>query len=223
VRALLYSAARLVNTPEGLSTWRSPVGAISMTEHAATKARSLYVEAPVSAEAQALDARFAHLYASAFPRVYGFVRTQVANVQTAQEVVSRIFLKAYQHCAKAPEGSEAFVWLFRIAHTVLIDYRRVEGRRDAVNVSIDEVAEFAGDLPNPEAAYAAKERVAAVLSAMNETDRDDRMILGLKFTGHRTNREIAEILGLSEGAVSMRLLRALRRLRERLLERGITP
>jgi RNA polymerase sigma-70 factor (ECF subfamily) len=169
-----------------------------------------------------LDARFERLYASAFPRVYGFVRTQVASVEAAQDVASRIFLKAYRHRSKAPDGPDAIVWLFRIAHNILIDYRRVDGRREAANVSIDEVAEVPSDFPNPETAYATKERGAAVLSAMNDIDRDDRMILGLKFTGQRTNREIAHILDISEAAVSMRLLRALRRLRERVLERGIT-
>jgi RNA polymerase sigma factor (sigma-70 family) len=56
---------------------------------------------------------------------------------------------------------------------------------------------------------------------LSQLDKDDRTILGLKFTAQQTNREIAAVLELSEGAVSMRLLRALRRLRERLLERGI--
>jgi RNA polymerase sigma factor (sigma-70 family) len=56
---------------------------------------------------------------------------------------------------------------------------------------------------------------------LSQLDKDDRTILGLKFTAQQTNREIAAILELSEGAVSMRLLRALRRLRERLSERGI--
>jgi RNA polymerase sigma-70 factor (ECF subfamily) len=49
---------------------------------------------------------------------------------------------------------------------------------------------------------------------------DDRTMLALKFGGHRTNREIAAIMDLSEGAVSMRLLRALRRLRDQLQEMG---
>ena len=61
-----------------------------------------------------------------------------------------------------------------------------------------------------------------LLSVMSELDKDDQTVLGLKFTAQQTNREIAAILDLTEGAVSMRLLRALRRLRERLLERGIT-
>ena len=182
----------------------------------------LYVEENVTPGAQVLDPDFEQFYRSAFPRVYSFIRSQVANIQTAQDIVGRIFLKAYRHYAKAPAGPAATVWVFRIAHTVLIDHWRVDGRRESSSISIDDLAEFAGDGASPEAAYAGKERKVLLLSVMSELDKDDRTVLGLKFTAQQTNREIAAILDLTEGAVSMRLLRALRRLRERLLERGIT-
>ena len=182
----------------------------------------LYVEEGETSGAQVVDTGFEQLYRSAFPRVYSYIRSQVGNVQTAQDIVGRIFLKAYRHHAKAPVGPAATVWVFRIAHTVLIDHWRVEGRRESASVSIDDLAEFAGDVASPEAAYADKERKVVLLSVMSELDKDDSTVLGLKFTAQQTNREIATILDLTEGAVSMRLLRALRRLRERLLERGIT-
>lgn len=88
---------------------------------------------------------------------------------------------------------------------------------------MEELADVAGESVTPDTAYAAKERKALLLSVVSELDKDDRSIVALKFMGQRTNREIAKILGISEGAASMRLLRALRRVRERLLELGITP
>jgi RNA polymerase sigma-70 factor, ECF subfamily len=175
-----------------------------------------------TSESPAADTGFEEFYASAFPRVYAFIRSQVGNPQAAQDVVARIFLKAFRHHAKAPEGSAAMVWLFRIAHTVLIDHWRVEGRRDSSSVSIEDLAEFPGAAADPEIAYAEKERKVLLLSVLSQLDKDDRTVLGLKFTAQQTNREIAAILELSEGAVSMRLLRALRRLRDRLAERGIS-
>ena len=191
-----------------------------MADHAIVQVPRLF-EANTTGESQVVDTSFEQFYTSAFPRVYSFIRSQVGSVQSAQDVVARIFLKAFRHRAKAPAGPAAMVWVFRIAHTVLIDHWRVEGRREAASVSIDDLAEFPERQANPEAAYAEKERKALLLSVMSELDKDDRTVLGLKFTAQQTNREIAVILDLSEGAVSMRLLRALRRLRERLLERGI--
>lgn len=191
-----------------------------MTNHVLARVPQL-LEADATAESPAVDAGFGQFYTSAFPRVYSFIRSQVGSQQAAQDVVASIFLKAFRHQSKAPQGSAAMVWLFRIAHTVLIDYWRVQGRRDSSSMSIEDLADFPGAAIDPEAAYANKERKALLLSVLSHLDKDDRTILGLKFTAQQTNREIAAILELSEGAVSMRLLRALRRLRERLLERGI--
>ena len=185
-------------------------------------ARTLGVPAEVNVAVESSTLEFEHLYASAFPRVYSFIRSQVGSVQSAQDVVGQVFLKAYRHHSKAPAGPAAMAWVFRIAHTVLIDHWRVEGRRESASVSIDDLAAFPAAQASPEAACAEKERKVLLLSAMGELGHDDRTVLGLKFTAQQTNREIAAILDLTEGAVSMRLLRALRRLRERVLERGIT-
>lgn len=193
-----------------------------MSDHVVAQASCLFVEACSNLEAPALDSGFAQFYTSAFPKVYSFIRSQVGNVQTAQEIVGRIFLKAYKHHGKAPLGEPGMLWVFRIAHTTLIDYWRVEGRRESASVSIEELADLPGKFVNPEAAYVAKEREALLLRVMSDLTEEDRSVLALKFAAQRTNREIADILSVTEGAVSMRLLRALRRLRERLLERGIT-
>ena len=192
-----------------------------MNDQAVAPAAGLYAGADEGLQTSLTDNGFEHFYTSAFPRVYSFVRSQVGNVQTAQDIVGRIFLKAYKHHSKLPEGPGAMVWVFRIAHTVLIDHWRVEGRRDHASISIDDLAEMQGDQTDPETGYAQKEQRAVLVSIMSELDAYGRTVLGLKFTAQQTNREIAAILELSEGAVSMRLLRALRRLRERLLERGI--
>ena len=54
-------------------------------------------------------------------------------------------------------------------------------------------------------------------SGLPESDRE---LLALKFIAHHTNREIAVVLEISEAAVAMRLLRALRKLRKQLQDKG---
>jgi RNA polymerase sigma-70 factor (ECF subfamily) len=193
-----------------------------MSSHVAVRAAHICVDARRSLDVAVLTDDFAEFYAVAFPRVYAFIRSQVGNTETAQEIVGRIFLKAYRHRDKSPSGDASMVWVFRIAHTVLIDYWRVEGRRESASVSIEELAEIADDIADPEAFYAAKERAALLVQTMGELDENDRTVLAMKFAGQRTNREIGAILHIEEAAVSMRLLRALRRLRSRLAERGIS-
>jgi RNA polymerase sigma-70 factor (ECF subfamily) len=171
----------------------------------------------------AVDAGFAAFYETTFPRVYSFLRSQVGSTPEAQELAGRVFLKAYTHWGRAPQGDAAVLWLFRIAKTTLIDYWRVERRREAVRVSLDEIADVVdGAAVDPESMCAAKERKASLVYATSLLDEHNRVLLGLKFTAQHTNREIAAIFGITEAAVSMRLLRALRHLREELSRLGIS-
>jgi RNA polymerase sigma-70 factor (ECF subfamily) len=171
---------------------------------------------------EAVEAEFAAFYEATFPRVYSFLRSQVGSTPEAQELAGRVFLKAYTHRRRAPRGDTAVLWLFRIAKTTLIDYWRVERRRDAVRVSLDEIADIPDAAVGPEGICAAKERKASLLYAVSLLDEDNRVLLGLKFTAQHTNREIGTIFGITEAAVSMRLLRALRHLREELSRLGVS-
>jgi RNA polymerase sigma-70 factor (ECF subfamily) len=182
---------------------------------------ALAVSVDAAALSDDLDVVFEHAYHASFAKVYAFVRCQVAGIEIAQELVGRVFLKVYRHRAKIPQSSAASAqWIFRIAHTTLIDYWRVERRREAVNLPLDEIGELRAASDTPEMAYERRQRAVHIIRVMNTLPERDRTMLALKFSAHRTNREIAGILNVSEGAVSMRLLRALRRLREGLQELG---
>lgn len=163
---------------------------------------------------------FEHWCRTALPKIYAFFRSQVRDPQAAQDLVSHTFLKACHHRGSVPDGPNAMLWLFRIAHNLLIDHWRAQGRRAGSTLSLDDLTEPPVNGENPESAYELKERQIALLRTMAGLSDADRALLALKFAGQRTNREIAAILGLSEGAVSMRLLRALQRLRTRLQEAG---
>jgi RNA polymerase sigma-70 factor (ECF subfamily) len=187
----------------------------------AVQTLAVRVEIADVAERARQDRSFEDLYGAAFPKIYAFIRCQVSTVETAEELVSRVFVKAYKHRQGLPtSGTGMMRWIFRVARTTLIDYWRVEKRRELVSLPLDEIAELTADSEDPEAAYARKQRSAHILQVMNSLSDDDQMLLTLKFVAQRTNREIAGILSLSEGAVSMRLLRALRRLRDQLRGMG---
>jgi RNA polymerase sigma-70 factor (ECF subfamily) len=171
----------------------------------------------VPAEASTLDAAFVALYRATFRQIYAYARAHVADAATAEELTSRIYLKAYGLRDRAPAGERQRYWLFRIAVTTVVDHYRAESRRRAITVSLDELGdvEDAGTA-DPEQRLLARERAAALLTAIGELGARDRELLLLKFAGRQTNQEIGEVLRVSPAAVSMRLMRALRQLRQRL-------
>ena len=173
--------------------------------------------------AAALDETFVALYRATFGQVYTFVRAHVADAATAEELTSRIYLKAYQLRARAPEPDRQRFWLFRIAGTTVIDHHRGEARRRPVTLSLDEVGDVTSDDATPEQRLLARERAARLVAAMGALGSRDRELLAMKFAGRQTNQEIGQVLGLSPAAVAMRLMRALRHLRQTLHSSGSRP
>ena len=169
----------------------------------------------------AIDAAFEAMYRRTWRRVYSFVRCQVGDQSTAQELACRAFFKAYRSRHRRPSGLEDLLWILRIAHNAVIDHWRVEGRRASVTIPLDELGDLPAVTADPELAALTRERQAMLVRLMSELDSSERSLLAMKFAAQRTNREIAAVLSISEGAVSMRLLRALRRLREELQEAGV--
>jgi len=167
-------------------------------------------------DATVVEVAFVALYRATFRQVYAFARAHVADAATAEELTSRIYLKAYQRRHRAPAQDRQRFWLFRIARTTLIDYYRTESPRRAVTIELDELGDVRDTTGTPEQQLLARERAAALLRAVGELGTRDRELLTLKFAGRQTNQEIAEVLGVSPAAVSMRLMRALRHLRRRL-------
>jgi len=170
----------------------------------------------VPADTEALDHAFVALYRSTFRELYAFVRSQVADAATAEELVGRIYLKAYQRRQAAPAADRQRFWLFRIASTVVIDHYRTEGRRRAMTSSLEDVGDLVAGGQDPEQHLLGRERLTRMLNALGTLEPRDRELLALKFASRHTNQEIGEVLRVSPAAVAMRLMRALRHLRRRL-------
>ena len=103
-------------------------------------------------------------------------------------------------------------WMYRIALNVAISYRRGSGLRERHNAPLDPQAhDIAAD------AEPADERVQALYRCIDALDPLNRALL-LLYLDERSQREIAEILGLTETNVSTRIGRLKERLRRELAD-----
>jgi RNA polymerase sigma-70 factor, ECF subfamily len=129
----------------------------------------------------------------------------------SEEVLQEVFLSLFQHLSRAKSRDNIRGWLFRVAHNLALK-RRYRSRQDSEAWTEAAIAESAIDpAPDPEAQMAnsqAQQRVFAALEALPE---QDRRCLFLRAEGLRY-REIAEVLDMSLGAVSLSLARSLARI-----------
>ena len=88
------------------------------------------------------------------------------------------------------------------------------GLPEASSVSL--AAQLLGKLTAPSQALLRAELQLQVQQALNEMEPLDREILALRHYEQLSNRETAQVLGISESAASIRFIRALRRLKDML-------
>ncbi len=107
-------------------------------------------------------------------------------------------------------------WMYRIALNVAISQVRSVSAR-APLVALDETHESHPDLAveDDSARHEADERVAALHAVIERQPPLDRALL-LLWLEERSQREIAEVLGISESNVSTKLNRLKQRIREQL-------
>jgi len=138
--------------------------------------------------------------------------------QDAEEVLQDVFLSLFQHLDRSKPLDNVRGWLFRVAHNLALR-RRYRNRRDSETLAEAGSEDLAIDpAPNPEDRLAntqTQRRLTAVVEALPE---QDRRCLFLRAEGLRY-REIAGILDMSLGAVSLSLARSLARI-ARSLERS---
>jgi RNA polymerase sigma-70 factor (ECF subfamily) len=155
---------------------------------------------------------FFTLYEGEADALFRFVSFRMADREKAKDIVQESFLRLWKVLIsdKTPENARAY--LYRIARNLLIDeYRRVQSS------SLDEMMEGGFDKEgetsiSPEEEIDTKE----VLRVLRQLPENYSEILWLRFVEDWRVKDIAESLGVSENAASVRLHRGLQILREQL-------
>jgi len=128
--------------------------------------------------------------------------------------VAEVFLVVWRRIDDVPDGEDAPLWLYDIAHNVVRNVDRSMRRRDRLS---ERLRPFRSpSAPDPETLVVRRSEDDEVLAALTELRPTDQEILRLSIWEELSNKEIAEVLGIDPHAVTMRLTRARNRLAGRL-------
>lgn len=157
---------------------------------------------------------FGLLYDAYVREMYLFIYYKTNHRETAEDLVSQVFVKAWSGLS-GYRGDGFRAWLYSISRNLVIDhYRRTRFTDDVADYwDLPSPSDQAGDLDQK----IDQERIRAVLSVLTAEERD---ILIMRFWNDMEFREIAKVLGKSEGAVKMKTYRTLSSLRDQF---AITP
>ncbi len=133
-------------------------------------------------------------------------------VHDAEEVTQEVFLSLFQHLRSGKSRQNLRGWMFRVAHNLSLKRRHANHISREIITSDRTVAENQLDpSPDPESQITFAQRQRRLLAAVKALPETDQFCLRLRAEGLRY-REIARVVGISLGAVSMSLSQSLARL-----------
>jgi RNA polymerase sigma-70 factor (ECF subfamily) len=160
--------------------------------------------------AQRDRAAFAPLYERYVDQIFAYVYTLTKDRELSEDVTAATFAKAIEELPRFEwRGVPYSAWLYRVASNGVARAKRRPGW-----IELDSAV--ASDEPTPLDAALAADRADLVRTAVASLPEDQRQAVVLRFAGDLRNREIAEIMNRSEGAVKLLTFRALTTLRKRL-------
>lgn len=134
------------------------------------------------------------------------------SMHDAEEVTQEVFLSLFRHLQLRRSRKNLRGWIFRVAHNLALKQRYANQRSRDATASDWTIVERQVDLsPNPEEYVSFTQRQRRLLAVFHALPEEDQYCLRLRAEGVRY-REIAVLLGISLGAVSMSLTRSLARL-----------
>lgn len=154
-------------------------------------------------------AEFESFYRANVDRIYRYVFFRVGQShETAEDLVSEIFLKAFTHFEKYDPAISKSAWIYRIAHNRLANHYR----DTKVASDIDDMADM---LPG-EDGRRALEQIGdrkQLQELLNQLEDSEREVVMMKYLEGYSYKEMAEILEKSVDALKVATHRAMKKLK----------
>lgn len=147
-----------------------------------------------------------------FSIIYGILR----NHNDAEDIAQQVFAKIYFSIGNFDNRSSLLTWIYKITVNECYDYLRKKKVRKLVyesDFSEEESLRFEQTEPDPgqlyDTALAQRDLIVKLLAKVSEEDRN--LMLLKEVEGHSVE-ELAEMTGLNENTIKVRLFRARQKL-----------
>ncbi len=154
---------------------------------------------------------FLKIYEEFSDAIFRHCYFRVSNQELAKDLTQETFTKTWEYISKGKKVENIKAFLYRVATNLIIDSFRKEKE-----ISLDDLKE-AGQVYNDpvyEDKFSKQVEAKDMLKILEELDSDDKEIVIMRHINELSPKEISEITGQSENAVSVRIHRAIKKLRE---------
>ncbi len=154
--------------------------------------------------------------------VYAFSMKICGHAEDAEDTAQEVFVRSLPHLAKITEPKALAVWLYKVARNRCWRMRRKGSEAPVQMLSLSELTPAESELsqllkdpnPNPETLVSRAEQNQRLQEAVLMLPPPYRMVLVLHDMEDLETEQIAQVLGIEQGTVRVRLHRARLQLRK---------
>lgn len=155
--------------------------------------------------------QFLECYDAENDAIFRFCYLKIGNRERALDLTQETFLRAWEYIKEGNTIKNLRAFVFHVAKNLIIDEYR---KKERTNISLDSMLEIGYDRGTNEIEEKEVEReFGEILSLMHQLSDEYREVLTLRFVEDLSVKDIARILKETENATSVRIHRALEKLR----------
>ncbi|MEK7583580.1 MAG: RNA polymerase sigma factor [Patescibacteria group bacterium] len=159
--------------------------------------------------------KFIELYQEHAPKLFKYCYFRVNSKEDAEDLAGQVFMKTWDYLAQGNQIENMRAFLYRSAHNVIVDFYKTSKKDREISIhgfgedtiDIPDTSDLAGDVET-------KSLVRDVIAKLEVLPDAYREIIVLRFINELSINEIAETTGMTENNVSVKLHRAMEKLKD---------
>jgi RNA polymerase sigma factor (sigma-70 family) len=144
--------------------------------------------------------------------LFGFFYGMCKDSELSEDLVQNVFFRILKYRNLFRGEGDFKTWMFHIARNVNHDHFRKNKWR--LKQSLEDLEENLGSDENRSTRYQQEDELYILSIAMDKLPEEKREVLLLSKFHEKKYKEIGDILGCSEGAVKVKVFRAMQELKE---------
>lgn len=153
----------------------------------------------------------AHLFERYHRKLYNFFLRLTTDRSLSEDLTQTVFERLIRYRQSYVEGSSFRSWVYQIARNARIDYYK---KKRPMSTDLSEEEVLPGSEVSASRRMEEREEQQRLHHALRKLSEDQREVLILARFQQLKYREVAELMGTTEGAVKVRVHRAIKELRD---------
>lgn len=178
-------------------------------------------EKKLIAEIKKNPKRFEIVYDQYFDRIFSYVLKRIQNFETAKDICSEVFIKAFLSFRRYKwKGIPLVIWLFKIAQNEIRLYFRDKKYKPQYLTSEYEHLKHQTSPGIEEEKIQAENQfqkiktIKKLINDLNQLSENERECISLKYIENLTIEEISQVMNMKTGTIKSHLSRGIEKLKK---------